>query len=75
MHNFILCMRKESDGLRFISKIYFFAGMCTFQNGEPMSSFFDGYVLKQTSLKEFFDMYEIVLQKKHKKEAVNDLES
>ncbi|XVE91277.1 hypothetical protein DITRI_Ditri20bG0140600 [Diplodiscus trichospermus] len=53
----------------------FFAGMCSFQNGESMSSFFDGYVHKQTSLKEFFDMYDLVLQKKHKKEAVSDLES
>ncbi|XVF86415.1 hypothetical protein PTKIN_Ptkin18bG0038000 [Pterospermum kingtungense] len=53
----------------------FFAGMFTFQNGESMSSFFDGYVHKQTTLEEFFDMYELVLQKKHKKEAVSDIES
>ncbi|KAE8716413.1 mavicyanin-like [Hibiscus syriacus] len=53
----------------------FLAGMCSFQNGESMSSFFDGYVHKQTSLKEFFDMYELVLQKKRKREAVSDIES
>ncbi|XVF26535.1 hypothetical protein REPUB_Repub14bG0025600 [Reevesia pubescens] len=53
----------------------FFAGMCSFQHGVPVSSFFDGCVHKQTSLKEFFDMYELVLEKKHRKEAVNDLES
>ncbi|XP_022714799.1 protein FAR1-RELATED SEQUENCE 8-like [Durio zibethinus] len=53
----------------------FFAGMCTFQNGESMSSYFDGYVHKQTTLKEFFEMYELILQKKHKKEALDDLES
>ncbi|KAK9280813.1 hypothetical protein L1049_003702 [Liquidambar formosana] len=57
------------------AKDFFFAGMSTFQQGEAMSPFFDGYVHRQTSLKEFFDMYELVLQKKHQKEALDDFES
>ncbi len=40
-----------------------------------VSAFFDGYVYQQTSLKEFFHMYELILQKKHQKEALDDLES
>ncbi|KAK9275756.1 hypothetical protein L1049_023025 [Liquidambar formosana] len=57
------------------AKDIFFAGMSTFQQGESMSPFFDGYVHRQTSLREFFDMYELVLQKKHQKEAFDDFES
>ncbi|GKV45463.1 hypothetical protein SLEP1_g52539 [Rubroshorea leprosula] len=53
----------------------FFAGMYPSQNGESTGSFFDGYISQQTSLKEFFDMYELVLQKKHQKEAFDDFES
>ena len=57
------------------SKDTFFAGLSTFQQGESMNSFFNGYVHEQTSLKEFFDMYEFILQKGYQKEAVDDLES
>ncbi|KAF5466788.1 hypothetical protein F2P56_016685 [Juglans regia] len=57
------------------SKDTFFAGMSNFEKGECMSPFFEGYVYQQTSLKEFFYMYELVLQKKHQKEALDDLES
>ncbi|XP_041015778.1 protein FAR1-RELATED SEQUENCE 8-like isoform X1 [Juglans microcarpa x Juglans regia] len=57
------------------SKDTFFAGMSNFEKGESMSPFFEGYVYQQTSLKEFFYMYELVLQKKHQKEALDDLES
>lgn len=57
------------------SKDTFFAGLSTFQQGESMSSFFNGYVHEQTSLKEFLDMYEFILQKGHQKEAVDDFES
>uniref|UniRef100_A0A5B7BL82 Protein FAR1-RELATED SEQUENCE n=1 Tax=Davidia involucrata TaxID=16924 RepID=A0A5B7BL82_DAVIN len=53
----------------------FFAGMCPSQPGESMSPFFDGYVHQQTSLKEFLDMYELVLQEKHQKEALDDFGS
>ncbi|KAJ9692726.1 hypothetical protein PVL29_011691 [Vitis rotundifolia] len=57
------------------SKDTFFAGLSTFQQGESISSFFNGYVHEQTSLKEFFDMYEFILQKGHQKEALDDFES
>ncbi|XP_057504767.1 protein FAR1-RELATED SEQUENCE 8-like [Actinidia eriantha] len=57
------------------SKDTFFAGMFTSQPGEITSPFFDGYVHKQTTLKEFFDMYELVLQKKYQKESLDDFES
>ncbi|XP_038716961.1 protein FAR1-RELATED SEQUENCE 8-like isoform X2 [Tripterygium wilfordii] len=57
------------------SKDTFFAGLSTFQKGESIYPFFDGYVHQQTSLKEFFDMYELVLQKKNHKEACDDFES
>lgn len=57
------------------SKDTFFAGMATFQKGESMIPFFDGYVHQQTSLKEFFDFYELVLQKKRKKEALDDFKT
>lgn len=53
----------------------FFAGMSSFQKGESMSSFFDGFVHQQTSLKEFFHVYDVVLQKKRQEEALNDFES
>lgn len=51
------------------------AGMSTSQSGEFFTFFFDGYVHKQTSLKEFFDMHDLVLQNKFQKEALDDLES
>ncbi|KAJ4845500.1 hypothetical protein Tsubulata_013011 [Turnera subulata] len=52
-----------------------FAGMSTFQRSEFTISFFEGYLHQQTSLKEFFDIYEQVLQKKHQQEVLDDLES
>ncbi|KAK2651689.1 hypothetical protein Ddye_011545 [Dipteronia dyeriana] len=57
------------------SKDTFFAGMSTFRKGESMRPFLDGYVHQQTSLKEFFDIYELVLQKKHRQEALDDFET
>lgn len=53
----------------------FFAGMFTFQPGESMVPFFHGYVHQQTSLKEFFEMHDLVLQNKIQKEAFDDCES
>ncbi|PWA26972.1 FAR1 DNA binding domain-containing protein [Artemisia annua] len=53
----------------------YFAGMFTFQPGESMVPFFHGYVHQQTSLKEFFDMHDLVLQNKVQKEAFDDCES
>lgn len=57
------------------SKDTFFAGISDYEKGEFMSPFFNGYVHQQTSLKEFFEIFELVLEKKHRKEALADLES
>ena len=52
-----------------------FAGVSCSQPGETLNPFFDRYVHKQTPLKEFLDKYELALQKKHKEEALADIES
>lgn len=52
-----------------------FAGMASAHPGEALNPFFDKYVHKQTPLKEFLDKYELALQKKHKEEALADIES
>uniref|UniRef100_A0A2P2JYT2 Protein FAR1-RELATED SEQUENCE n=1 Tax=Rhizophora mucronata TaxID=61149 RepID=A0A2P2JYT2_RHIMU len=57
------------------SKDTFFAGMSSFQNGGFVIPFFDGYMHQQTSLKEFFDVYELVLQNKRQEEAFDDFKS
>ncbi|KAI4345953.1 hypothetical protein L6164_013037 [Bauhinia variegata] len=57
------------------AKDIFLAGLIDYEKGESTIPFFNGYVHQQTSLKEFFDIYELVLQKKHQKEAFDDLES
>lgn len=53
----------------------FSAGMSATNQGESFSFFFNGYVHKQTSLKEFLDMYDLVLQKSFQNETFDDLES
>lgn len=53
----------------------FFAGMIPVQENESFNAFFDGYVHKHTSFKEFFDKYDLALHRKHTKEAMADLES
>ncbi|TXG62186.1 hypothetical protein EZV62_013549 [Acer yangbiense] len=53
----------------------FFAGMIPVQEKESLSAFFDGYVHKHTSFKEFVDKYDLALHRKHLKEAMADLES
>lgn len=56
-------------------KDIFFAGMIPVQENESFNAFFDGYVHKHTSFKEFVDKYDLALHRKHTKEAVADLES
>lgn len=56
----------------------FFAGMLTIQPVESTEStvpFFHGYVHRETSLKEFFEMHDLVIQNKIQKEAFDDRES
>lgn len=53
----------------------FFDGMIPNQENESLKPFFDGYVHKHTSFKEFVDKYDIALHRKHLKEASSDQES
>ncbi|XP_057957628.1 protein FAR1-RELATED SEQUENCE 6-like isoform X2 [Malania oleifera] len=53
----------------------FFAGMISIQENEGLDAFFDGYVHKHTSFKEFVDKYDLALHRKHLKEAMADMES
>lgn len=52
-----------------------FAGMIPIKENEGLTPFFDGYVHKHTSFKEFVDKYDLALQRKHLKEAAGDLDS
>lgn len=56
-------------------KDIFFAGMIPIQENEGLNSFFDGYVHKHTSFKEFVDKYDLALHRRHLTEAMADLES
>ncbi|WCJ30324.1 FAR1-related sequence 6 [Euphorbia peplus] len=56
-------------------KDIFFAGMIPILENEASNTFFDGYVHKHTSFKEFVDKYDLALHRKHLKEAMADLES
>ena len=47
----------------------FFAGLSTTQRSESINSFFDKYVSKKTSLKEFIKQYKVALQDRQEKEA------
>ncbi|KAL8457247.1 hypothetical protein ACS0TY_035189 [Phlomoides rotata] len=52
-----------------------FVGIFRINESEGSSAFFDGYVHKHTSFKEFLDKYDLALQRKHLKEATEDFES
>ncbi|XP_009767065.1 protein FAR-RED IMPAIRED RESPONSE 1 isoform X1 [Nicotiana sylvestris] len=52
----------------------FFAGMSTAQRSESISSFFDKYIHKKISLKEFMRQYGMILQNRYEEEAVADFE-
>ena len=53
----------------------FFIGLIPTKENEGLTAFFDGYVHKHTSFKEFVDKYDLVLHRKHLKEAMADLET
>lgn len=50
----------------------FFAGMSTTQRSESINSFFDKYVSRKTTLKEFVEQYKVALQDRKEKEAQAD---
>ncbi|GAB4850063.1 hypothetical protein Ancab_039893 [Ancistrocladus abbreviatus] len=56
-------------------KEMFLAGLFSSQADEYVIPFFDGYVHEQTSLEDFFDIYDLVTEKKHQTEALLDFES
>lgn len=68
------CYEDRERWVPVYSKDTSFAGISTFLKDES-TQFFNGYVSQQTTLKEFFDMNELVLQKKYQKEALDDFES
>ncbi|KAK7317929.1 hypothetical protein RJT34_02562 [Clitoria ternatea] len=53
----------------------FFIGLIPTKENEGLTAFFDGYVHKHTSFKEFLDKYDLARHRKHLKEAMADLES
>uniref|UniRef100_A0A7N0T6L9 Protein FAR1-RELATED SEQUENCE n=1 Tax=Kalanchoe fedtschenkoi TaxID=63787 RepID=A0A7N0T6L9_KALFE len=57
------------------SRDSFFAGMYAIKQGDPVTAFFDAFVQKDTFLNEFIDVYDGFVQKQHKKETLDDLES
>ncbi|PIN06870.1 hypothetical protein CDL12_20575 [Handroanthus impetiginosus] len=52
-----------------------FAGIFTCQPGEYMTSFFHGHLHDQMTWDEFFNMYELLKQKKIQKESLDDHDS
>jgi len=50
----------------------FFGGMSTTQRSESINSFFDKYVSKKTTLKEFVEKYKVVLQDREEAEKQAD---
>ncbi|KAL4321034.1 hypothetical protein AHAS_Ahas14G0070100 [Arachis hypogaea] len=57
------------------TKDTFFAGISDQEKGESVVPFFKGHVHQQTSLKEFFEIYELVMEQKRKTEAIDDFKS
>lgn len=51
------------------------AGMSTIQRAESINSFFDKYMQRKTTLKEFLDQYKAILQEKCEEEAKADFET
>lgn len=57
------------------SKDSFFAGIYAMKQGDPVAAFFDGFVQKNTSLKEVVDVYDEYILRLRRKETLDDLES
>ncbi|XP_050371643.1 protein FAR-RED IMPAIRED RESPONSE 1-like isoform X2 [Argentina anserina] len=53
----------------------FLAGMSTIQRSESINCFFDKYMHRKTTLKEFFEQYNTVLHEKHEEEAKAEFET
>lgn len=53
----------------------FLAGMCTTQRSESMNAFFDKYIHKKISLKEFVKQYGAILQNRYEEEEIADFDT
>ncbi|CAL0316353.1 unnamed protein product [Lupinus luteus] len=53
----------------------FLAGMSTHQRSESVNSFFDKYIHKKITLKEFVKQYGIILQNRYEEEAIADFDT
>ncbi|XP_044506801.1 protein FAR-RED IMPAIRED RESPONSE 1-like isoform X2 [Mangifera indica] len=53
----------------------FLAGMSTTQRSESINSFFDKYIHKKISLKEFVKQYGSILQNRYEEEAIADFDT
>lgn len=53
----------------------FLAGMSTTQRSESMNSFFDKYIHKKITLKEFVKQYGNILQNRYEEEAIADFDT
>uniref|UniRef100_A0A5B7BC12 Protein FAR1-RELATED SEQUENCE n=1 Tax=Davidia involucrata TaxID=16924 RepID=A0A5B7BC12_DAVIN len=53
----------------------FLAGMCTTERSESISSFFDKYIDRETTFKEFVDRYKLFLHERYEEEAKADVEA
>ncbi|XP_031278603.1 protein FAR-RED IMPAIRED RESPONSE 1-like isoform X2 [Pistacia vera] len=53
----------------------FLAGMSTTQRSESINSFFDKYMQRKTTLKEFIEQYKTILREKCEEEAKADFET
>uniref|UniRef100_A0A5B6ZHH8 Protein FAR1-RELATED SEQUENCE n=1 Tax=Davidia involucrata TaxID=16924 RepID=A0A5B6ZHH8_DAVIN len=53
----------------------FLAGMSTMQRSDSINTFFDKYIQRKTTLKEFIDQYNAILQDKYEEEAKADFET
>ncbi|KAL1296110.1 hypothetical protein HN51_056865 [Arachis hypogaea] len=53
----------------------FLAGMSTPQRSESMNSFFDKYIHKKITLKEFVKQYGLILQNRYEEEAIADFDT
>ncbi|XP_060672371.1 protein FAR-RED IMPAIRED RESPONSE 1 isoform X2 [Ziziphus jujuba] len=53
----------------------FLAGMSTNQRSESMNSFFDKYIHKKITLKEFVKQYGSILQNRYEEEAIADFDT
>lgn len=53
----------------------FLGGMCTTQRSESMNAFFDKYIHKKITLKEFVKQYGAILQNRYEEEEIADFDT